>query len=43
MNQGRDNTDDAVLAGGALLWCVVLVVAVCVLVEGVWRFVEWLR
>jgi len=37
MNQGRDNHDDDVLAGGALLWCVVLVVCIAVLAEGVWR------
>ena len=42
MNQGR-NTDESLLAGGALLWCVVLVVCIAVMAEGVVRFVEWLR
>jgi len=42
MNQGRDNREKSVLAGGMLLWCVVLVVCIGVLLEGVVRFVRWM-
>ena len=42
-NQGRNNTEDDVLAVGTILWILVLIVVVCVLVQGALRLWAWLQ